>query len=115
MAAPLPPHSERQLAVEKLRCKYETLVLKGRGQEGEGEGLQSQAYYIVKAAQERQELAEQAEGLVAAVAQAERESRALEATLQVSGWCGAVAGQDDRGLVGRCTSPLMRSPPLTVL
>ncbi|EFN56849.1 hypothetical protein CHLNCDRAFT_144442 [Chlorella variabilis] len=97
----------RQLALQKLRRKHETLVLKGRCQDGEE--AHSQAYFIIKAAQERQELAEQArrrgapfrhcgrascsmrpchlscttaEALKAQIAQAERECGALEATLR---------------------------------
>eukprot|EP00887_Chlorella_sp_A99_P001108 scaffold14.g1108.t1 len=85
---------ERQLALEKLQAKHATLVLKGRG--SEGEGLQSQAYYIVKAAQERQELSEEADALGAAVDKAEKECRALEATLQRVAACNQEMNQHYR-------------------
>ncbi|PRW50762.1 flagella associated isoform B [Chlorella sorokiniana] len=70
----------RQLSLSKLQKKHEALVLKGRGQDGEE--AHSQAYYIIKAAQERQELAEQVEALRGQIFQAERECRALEGTLR---------------------------------
>lgn len=46
-----------------------------------GGELQSQAYYIVKAAQERQELQGEAEELERRIAQTERECRALQVHL----------------------------------
>ncbi|KAL4443384.1 hypothetical protein ABPG75_011121 [Micractinium tetrahymenae] len=72
--------NSRRQALEKLQRKRETLLLKGRGQDGEE--THSQAYYIIKAAQERQELSEQAEELRKRIAQTEKECRALEGTLR---------------------------------
>lgn len=54
----------------------------------------AQAYYVIKAAQEREELQREGDALDAKIRQAEKEVAALEATLnQVGGWawvCGCV-------------------------
>ncbi|GAB4818571.1 hypothetical protein N2152v2_005617 [Parachlorella kessleri] len=62
---------ERQQALDKLRNKYETLMTKARTPDGEE--LQSQAYYIIKAAQEKQELQAEADEVAARIQQTERE------------------------------------------
>eukprot|EP00854_Cymbomonas_tetramitiformis_P008918 gene8918-10568_t len=70
---------ERQLRVQKLQSKYEVLI--GRVQPEEGEEERSQAYYVIKAAQEREDLQRQGDALDAQIRKAEAEVRALEATL----------------------------------
>lgn len=47
---------ERALKVEKLQAKYETLSSKARGAGDDDGEPKSQAYYVIKAAQEREEL-----------------------------------------------------------
>ncbi len=42
--------------VKNLKIKYESLVAKNQANSGEGVGEHSQAYYIIKASQEREEL-----------------------------------------------------------
>lgn len=77
---------DRRQAVEKLRAKYETLA-KGfaRGEEGSGdggEGGSSQAYFIIAAAQKREELQREGDELDQEIRRCEREIRALESTLR---------------------------------
>ncbi len=72
---------ERMLRVEKLQNKYETISSKTRGSEGSDEEPKSQAYYVIKAAQEREELQREGDALDAKIRKAEREVTALEATM----------------------------------
>lgn len=69
----------RQQQVAKLRAKFEVLTGGGAGG-GEGEG-QSQAYYVIQAAQRREELQREGDELDAAIRTTERELRALQSTL----------------------------------
>mmetsp|Transcript_21284 Transcript_21284/g.48925 ORF Transcript_21284/g.48925 Transcript_21284/m.48925 type:complete len:652 (-) Transcript_21284:377-2332(-) len=73
--------TDRLRRVEKLTNKYD--VLCGRlGADGDdGSGEHSQAYYVIKAAQEREELQRQGDELDQQIQKAEREVRALEKTL----------------------------------
>mmetsp|Transcript_10381 Transcript_10381/g.31931 ORF Transcript_10381/g.31931 Transcript_10381/m.31931 type:complete len:882 (-) Transcript_10381:323-2968(-) len=71
--------TDRLLRVDRLTNKYAIVSGKmGEGEEGEGH---SQAYYIIKAAQERDELQRQGDELDQQIQKAEREVRALEKTL----------------------------------
>ena len=72
--------SDRLLKVERLNGKYEVICGK-MGSTGEEEGEHSQAYYVIKAAQEREELQRQGDELDQQIQKAEREVRALEKTL----------------------------------
>lgn len=71
---------ERMMKVEKLQAKYETISSKHRGTEEDGD-QRSQAYYVIKAAQEREELQRQGDNLDAKIRRAEKEVQALETTL----------------------------------
>ncbi|MEW5311178.1 MAG: hypothetical protein WDW38_002914 [Sanguina aurantia] len=71
---------ERGLKVEKLSAKYETISSKHRGAAEDGE-VRSQAYFVIKAAQEREELQREGDALDAAIRKAEKEVAALETTL----------------------------------
>merc|ERR1719230_1489536 len=72
--------TDRLMKVDRLNAKYAVICGKmGGGDEGDGE--HSQAYYVIKAAQEREELQRQGDELDQQIQKAEREIRALEKTL----------------------------------
>ena len=74
---------ERQLRASQLEAKYAVVQArtKGAGQDdGSGEA-KSAAYYVVAAAQERELLQREGDALDAQIRQAEKEVKALEATL----------------------------------
>lgn len=81
---------ERRLAVENIRARYETLVkgFAGAGgitvDGGGGDGSQrcSQAYFVIAAAQRREELQREGDELDQKIRRCEREVRALESTLR---------------------------------
>ena len=72
---------ERLQKVAKLKAKYEMLAKKTSGQDSDGEE-KSQAYFVIKAAQRREELQRRGDELDAAIRKSEREIRALEHTLK---------------------------------
>jgi len=75
--------AEKLLKVEKLDNKYGIVCGKmGADGDGDGDGEHTQAYYVIKAAQEREELQRQGDELDQKIQKAEREIRALEKTLQ---------------------------------
>merc|ERR1719324_2195290 len=71
--------AERKQKIYNLRMKYETVV--NRTKKDEGGGDHSQAYYVLKAAQAKEELQRQGDELDDKIRKAEREIRALENTL----------------------------------
>ena len=72
--------SEKLIKVDRLSNKYD--IICGRlGDDGGGEEEHTQAYYVIKAAQEREELQRQGDELDQQIQKAEREIRALEKTL----------------------------------
>jgi coiled-coil domain-containing protein 39 len=76
---------ERSMKVGKLQTKFEVLVnkVKRHGMDGdENGGEHSQAYYVVKAAQEREEMQRRGDELDASIRKSEKEVVALEATLR---------------------------------
>lgn len=73
---------ERSMKVGRLQNKFEILVKRVKRPDGDGDGEErSQAYYIIKAAQEREEMQRRGDALDAKIRKAEKEVRALEATL----------------------------------
>jgi len=73
--------AERTTRVEKLRAKFETLM-KISGNDDEEGGERSQAYFVIQAAQRREELQREGDELDAQIRKCEREIRALENTLK---------------------------------
>jgi len=74
--------SERLNKVKNLKIKYEALVQKKQSSDGiEDINDHSQAYYVIKAAQEREELQRKGDELNAKIIQSEKELKALENTL----------------------------------
>lgn len=71
---------EREHQVKKLRAKYEATV-RGRPDDEES-GVASQSYYVIQAAQRREELQRHGDELDQEIRKREKESRALEATLK---------------------------------
>lgn len=77
--------TERRQVVDRLHTKYEVLhkgfaLPEGLADAGRGGG--SQAYFVIAAAQRREELQRKGDALDAAISKAEREMRALSSTLQ---------------------------------
>ncbi|XP_011944150.1 PREDICTED: coiled-coil domain-containing protein 39 isoform X3 [Cercocebus atys] len=76
---------ERLSKIEKLKNRYEILTVVMLPPEGEEE--KTQAYYVIKAAQEKEELQREGDCLDAKINKAEKEIYALENTLQVLNSC----------------------------
>jgi chromosome segregation ATPase len=70
---------ERAMRVDKLKAKYATLVGAARGSDAEEV---SQAFIVIAAAQKREELQREGDELDGKIRKAEKEIRALEATLK---------------------------------
>ncbi|KAJ3076829.1 Coiled-coil domain-containing protein 39 [Podochytrium sp. JEL0797] len=67
--------------VEKLRRRYEILMTQFAPEEGEEE--HSQAFYVIQASQQREELQREGDELDAKIRKAEKEIKALENTLKL--------------------------------
>ncbi|GFR48534.1 hypothetical protein Agub_g10430 [Astrephomene gubernaculifera] len=73
---------ERLLRCEKLRAKFEIVSAKNRGASEDDDGEErTQAYFVIKAAQEREALQREGDDLDARIRVAEKEVAALEATV----------------------------------
>mmetsp|Transcript_39117 Transcript_39117/g.66569 ORF Transcript_39117/g.66569 Transcript_39117/m.66569 type:complete len:960 (-) Transcript_39117:274-3153(-) len=73
----------RRMAVEKLRDKYETLCkVSGVRSDEDGGEPKSQAYYLIQAAQKREELQRQGDEMDQEIRKAEKEIKALTHTLK---------------------------------
>jgi len=74
---------EREMKVNALKAKFETIAKSmSFDDDGDDDGAErSQAYYVIKAAQRREELQREGDEYDSKIRTAEREIRALEATL----------------------------------
>ena len=79
---------ERAARVERLQNKYD--ILAARMKAGDGE-QHSQAYYIIKAAQEREELQRTGDELDAAIVKADKEARRRCRVRLLSHWGGGIS------------------------
>ena len=73
--------SERLIKVDRLNNKYDIICGRMGADGDDGDGEHTQAYYVIKAAQEREELQRQGDELDQQIQKSEREIRALEKTL----------------------------------
>merc|ERR1711907_763117 len=71
--------AERKQKIYNLKMKYENVMNKVKKEDGEEQ--KSQAYYVLKAAQEKEEMQRKGDELDDKIRRAEREIRALENTL----------------------------------
>ncbi|KFG47433.1 hypothetical protein TGDOM2_218192 [Toxoplasma gondii GAB2-2007-GAL-DOM2] len=74
--------ARRKAKISSLQSKYAVVVQKVQPEEGEGRGERSQAYYIIKAGQEKEELQRIGDELDQKIRDAEGESRGLSRTLE---------------------------------
>lgn len=75
--------AERESRVKKLQAKFETLCkMSGYGSEDANGEERSQAYFVIKAAQRREELQREGDELDDKIRVAEKEVRALKKTLE---------------------------------
>ncbi|XP_010174757.2 coiled-coil domain-containing protein 39 [Antrostomus carolinensis] len=78
---------DRLKKIDKLRCRYEILTVVMMPPEGEEE--KTHTYYVIKAAQEKEELQREGDDLDAKICKAEKEIVALENTLSVINNCNS--------------------------
>ncbi|KAM9127088.1 coiled-coil domain-containing protein 39 [Pangshura tecta] len=78
---------DRLSKIEKLRCRYEILTIVMMPPEGEEE--KTQTYYVIKAAQEKEDLQREGDDLDAKICKAEKEVIALQNTMHVLNNCNS--------------------------
>ncbi|XP_060098554.1 coiled-coil domain-containing protein 39 [Heteronotia binoei] len=78
---------ERLSKIDKLKSRYEIITIVMMPPEGEEE--KTQIYYVIKAAQEKEDLQREGDALDAKIQQAEKECAALKNTLHVVNNCNS--------------------------
>ena len=73
--------AQRMNKVQNLKIKYEALVQKTHGGSNQSVAEHSQAYYVIKAAQEREELQRKGDELSAKIIRAQKQLKSLQCTL----------------------------------
>ncbi|NXB56982.1 CCD39 protein, partial [Struthidea cinerea] len=71
---------DRLWKIDRLKCRYEIFTL---SMPPEGEEMKSEAYYVIKAAQEKEALQQEGDDLDAKICKAEKEIVAMENSLSV--------------------------------
>uniref|UniRef100_A0A8C8RD37 Coiled-coil domain-containing protein 39 n=1 Tax=Pelusios castaneus TaxID=367368 RepID=A0A8C8RD37_9SAUR len=78
---------DRLSKIDKLRCRYEILTIMMMPPEGEEE--KTQTYYVIKAAQEKEDLQREGDDLDAKIRKAEKEVIAMQNTMHVLNNCNS--------------------------
>ena len=76
--------SQKLIKVNNLKLKYESIVQKNKksGDDDSGIGEHSQAYYVIKTAQEREELARQKDEMQGKIRKMQKDRDSLRYTLK---------------------------------
>ena len=103
---------QRKQQVTKLAAKYETLCKSSRlrGTDDDDGEPKSQAYYLIQAAQKREELQRVGDELDQEIRRREREMRALEATLSHVNSRNSQYRQSFQKANSNCTIPSTEHP-----
>ncbi len=74
---------QKRTRAQNLKLKYESLINKNSRNEEGGEEKYSQAYYVIKTAQEKEELQRQGDEMAGKIAKCKKDLSSLKKTLEV--------------------------------